>query len=161
MISRKELDKELATKEYQRGKISQRLSMPLCLSGNWRLRYSRIKESNSLCILNKKISFILISSSNCLEIVQKNQVRCSQCIWGFQTEETIKTAETLLGDLSGFSKFRKDAQELLDELRQWRQEQFDDWTRDITDRISDPKEPLWSVKVDRGTDYNLMLWNSI
>lgn len=70
--------------------------------------------------------------------------------WGFQTEETIKTAETLLGDLSGFSKFRKDAQELLDELRQWRQEQFDDWTRDITDRISDPKEPLWSVKVDRG-----------
>lgn len=69
---------------------------------------------------------------------------------GFQTEETIKTAETLLGDLSGFSKFRKDAQELLDELRQWRQEQFDDWTRDITDRISDPKEPLWSVKVDRG-----------
>lgn len=81
--------------------------------------------------------------------------------WGFQTEETIKTAETLLGDLSGFSKFRKDAQELLDELRQWRQEQFDDWTRDITDRISDPKEPLWSVKVDRGTDYDLMLWNSI
>ncbi|XP_022324921.2 cytoplasmic dynein 2 heavy chain 1-like isoform X2 [Crassostrea virginica] len=59
-----------------------------------------------------------------------------------KTEETIKTAETLLGDLSGFSKFRKDAQDLLDELGQWRQEQFDDWSRDIMDRITDPKEPL-------------------
>lgn len=76
---------------------------------------------------------------------------------GFQTEETIKTAETLLGDLSGFSKFRKEAQDLLDELRQWRQEQFDDWTRDITDRISDPKEPLWSVQMDRKNSSYLCL----
>lgn len=103
----------------------------------------------------------MISSSNVLKLSTRIKIDAHNVFWGFQTEETIKTAETLLGDLSGFSKFRTEAQNLLDELRQWRQEQFDDWTRDITDRISDPKEPLWSVKVDRETYYNLMLWNSI
>ncbi|OWF37256.1 Cytoplasmic dynein 2 heavy chain 1 [Mizuhopecten yessoensis] len=59
-----------------------------------------------------------------------------------QVEETIKTAETLLGDLSGFKKFRKDAQELQDELLNWRTETYDDWTRDMLDRINDTREPL-------------------
>lgn len=103
----------------------------------------------------------MISSSNVLKLSTRIKIDAHNVFWGFQTEETIKTAETLLGDLSGFAKFRTEAQNLLDELRQWRQEQFDDWTRDITDRISDPKEPLWSVKVDRETYYNLTLWNSI
>ncbi|KAJ8297985.1 hypothetical protein KUTeg_024516 [Tegillarca granosa] len=59
-----------------------------------------------------------------------------------RAEETIKTAETLLGDLAGFNKFRKEALELLEELRSWRRESFDDWARDMNERIDDPKEPL-------------------
>ncbi|KAK3100036.1 hypothetical protein FSP39_013759 [Pinctada imbricata] len=59
-----------------------------------------------------------------------------------RTQETIKIAESLLGDLSGFTKFRKDAQEFMDELVSWRTEQFDDWSRDMLDRISDPRQPL-------------------
>lgn len=54
MTFRKELGKELATREFPRERISQRSSMPLCLSDNWRLRYSSIKIFKSLCILNKK-----------------------------------------------------------------------------------------------------------
>jgi len=59
-----------------------------------------------------------------------------------QLEETMKTAETLLGDLAGYKKFYKDGHELLEELRTWRNESFDDWSRDMLDQINDSKNPL-------------------
>ncbi|XP_053400577.1 cytoplasmic dynein 2 heavy chain 1-like [Mercenaria mercenaria] len=57
-------------------------------------------------------------------------------------EENIKTAESLLSDLSGFQRFRKDATEFLDEMVNWRQEAFDEWSRDIQALIDDTKKPL-------------------
>ena len=60
----------------------------------------------------------------------------------FQVEENIKTAESLLSDLSGFQRFRKEASDFHDELVNWRQEAFDEWTRDIQSLIEDPYKPL-------------------
>ena len=51
-------------------------------------------------------------------------------------------AEVLLGDLSGFDKFRKDASDLKDELQNYRREQFDEWSREIQSLIEDHKQPL-------------------
>lgn len=59
--------------------------------------------------------------------------------------ETLKTAEELLGDLSGFKNFRKDANDVLEELQAWRQDQYDDWAREIQEQIDDPKAQLRSV----------------
>ena len=56
--------------------------------------------------------------------------------------DTLKTAEELLGDLSGFSRFRKEATDVQEELQNWRQDQFDDWTRDIQSQIDDPSAQL-------------------
>ena len=60
-------------------------------------------------------------------------------------EETLKTTEALLGDLSGFRKLQKEATELLEELRAWRQDQFTEWSSDIQAQIEDSHAPLWSV----------------
>nr|KAG5701774.1 hypothetical protein BaRGS_000764 [Batillaria attramentaria] len=57
-------------------------------------------------------------------------------------DETLVIAEALLGDLSGFEKFRKDTTELKDELQNWRREQFDEWSREIQALIDDHKQPL-------------------
>ena len=54
----------------------------------------------------------------------------------------MKTAEDLLGDLSGFRNFRKDASDLLEELVNWRQDTFDEWSRDIQAQIDDPNAPI-------------------
>ncbi len=54
----------------------------------------------------------------------------------------MKSAEDLVGDLGGFRKFRKDASELLEELRNWRQDQFDEWSRDIQSQMEDPRAQL-------------------
>ena len=59
--------------------------------------------------------------------------------------DTLKTAEELLGDLSGFNRFRKEATDVQEELQNWRQDQFDDWTRDIQGQIDDPSARLRSV----------------
>ncbi|XP_077984893.1 cytoplasmic dynein 2 heavy chain 1-like [Glandiceps talaboti] len=59
-----------------------------------------------------------------------------------KVEETSKTAQALLGDLSGFKRFNRDAAELLDELQQWRRDQFDNWSRDMQASIDDPYKPL-------------------
>ena len=60
----------------------------------------------------------------------------------FQISETMKTATELLSDLSGFRNFRKEAESLKEEFQNWRQEQFDDWSRDVQEQIDDPKQPL-------------------
>ncbi len=59
-----------------------------------------------------------------------------------QVEETLKTAGVLLGDLNGFRNLRKDATDLQDELRNWRQDQFDEWSRDVQAQIDDSSQPL-------------------
>ena len=57
-------------------------------------------------------------------------------------EETSSVAEALLNDLSGFNHFRRSAADLVDELRNWRQDQFDSWSREIQADIEDPHKPL-------------------
>ena len=57
-------------------------------------------------------------------------------------DETIRTAEDLLGDLSGFRGLQRDASDLHEELRTWRQDQYDEWTRDMQAHIEDPNGQL-------------------
>lgn len=59
-----------------------------------------------------------------------------------QIDETLVIAEALLGDLSGFEKFSKDAVDLKDELQNFRRDQFDEWSREIQALIDDHKQPL-------------------
>ena len=63
--------------------------------------------------------------------------------WVFQVSETLSTAESLLGDLSGFSSFRREGIELKDELHEYQREQFDSWSRQILTAIDSRNEPLW------------------
>lgn len=63
-----------------------------------------------------------------------------------KVEEMLKTAEALLGDLSGFRSFRKDASDLLDELVNWRQDTFDEWSRDVQAQMEDERNTIWSVR---------------
>ena len=55
-----------------------------------------------------------------------------------QIKENIKTAESLLGDLSGFRNFRREAVELQEEMMTWVQDTFDDWSREMQSKIEDP-----------------------
>ncbi|XP_071483964.1 LOW QUALITY PROTEIN: cytoplasmic dynein 2 heavy chain 1-like [Diadema antillarum] len=59
-----------------------------------------------------------------------------------KVEQTSQVADTLLNDLSGFGRFRRDAGDLLDELRNWRQDQFDTWSSEMQAAIDDPNKPL-------------------
>ncbi|XP_069615312.1 cytoplasmic dynein 2 heavy chain 1 [Ranitomeya imitator] len=56
-----------------------------------------------------------------------------------KVEDSVKIAETLLSDLSGFQAFRKDAGEHLEQFREYEQEQFSEWSREIQSGLSDPK----------------------
>lgn len=60
-----------------------------------------------------------------------------------KVDDATKIAEALLSDLSGFRNFRRTADELLEQLRVYEQEQFDDWSRDIQSGLSNPKSGLW------------------
>lgn len=59
-----------------------------------------------------------------------------------QLKENIKTAESLLGDLSGFRNFKREAVELQEEMLSWVQDTFDEWSRDIQSDIEDPHQSL-------------------
>ena len=67
-------------------------------------------------------------------------------VWTRQLEskvrDTLSTAESLLGDLSGFEGFQREANEVKEELRDYQREQFDAWCRDILASVSHPTEPL-------------------
>lgn len=67
-------------------------------------------------------------------------------VWTRQLEskvrDTLSTAETLLGNLSGFEAFQREANEVREELRDYQREQFDGWTHDILASISQSTEPL-------------------
>ncbi|XP_032878557.1 cytoplasmic dynein 2 heavy chain 1 isoform X2 [Amblyraja radiata] len=77
-----------------------------------------------------------LSGKNLPEVV-------NNIVWVRQLElkaaDTMKVAETLLHDLSGFQSFWRNCNELLDQLRTYEQEQFDDWSREIQSSVSDPK----------------------
>lgn len=57
-------------------------------------------------------------------------------------DDTIKIAEALLSDLSGFRSFYRSAEDLLDQFKIYEQEQFDDWSRDIQSGLSDSRSGL-------------------
>ena len=59
-----------------------------------------------------------------------------------QVQETSNLCESLLGDLSGHRNLKNESLELLDDLRSWRQDQFDDWSRHIQMEIEDTQKPL-------------------
>uniref|UniRef100_A0A4W5JP42 Dynein cytoplasmic 2 heavy chain 1 n=1 Tax=Hucho hucho TaxID=62062 RepID=A0A4W5JP42_9TELE len=59
-----------------------------------------------------------------------------------KVEDSIKIAQVLLSDLSGFRSFLRFCDDLLEVLRAYEQEQFDDWSRDILSGLSDPKSGI-------------------
>ncbi|KAK3531386.1 hypothetical protein QTP70_018186, partial [Hemibagrus guttatus] len=59
-----------------------------------------------------------------------------------KVEDSLKMAEALLSDLPGFRAFVQFSDEVLEQLRSYEQEQFDDWTRDLIAGLSDPKSGI-------------------
>ncbi|XP_055023019.1 cytoplasmic dynein 2 heavy chain 1 [Boleophthalmus pectinirostris] len=57
-------------------------------------------------------------------------------------EDSSRIAEALLPDLSGFKGFLRFSDDLLDVLRAYEQEQFEDWSRDILSGLADPKSGI-------------------
>uniref|UniRef100_A0A8C6BTL0 Dynein cytoplasmic 2 heavy chain 1 n=1 Tax=Monodon monoceros TaxID=40151 RepID=A0A8C6BTL0_MONMO len=80
-----------------------------------------------------------LSGKNLSEVV-------NNIVWVRQLEmkadDTIKIAEALLSDLSGFRSFHRSAEDLLDQFKLYEQEQFDDWSRDIQSGLSDSQSGL-------------------
>ena len=60
----------------------------------------------------------------------------------FQVKETLNTAESLLGDLSGFKGFKREASDLAEELQSYCKDQFESWVSEMMTAIDDPKQPL-------------------
>ncbi|OBS69904.1 hypothetical protein A6R68_01554 [Neotoma lepida] len=75
-----------------------------------------------------------LSGKNLSEVV-------NNIVWVRQLElkvdDTIKIAEALLSDLSGFRSFHRSAEDLLDQFKLYEQEQFDDWSREVQSGLSD------------------------
>lgn len=91
--------------------------------------------------------YILHTDSICLVVTSAiNQSVCSFTAIYFlsQIEEMLSLAKSMLGDLSGYSRFETDAKDLHSESQQWRKDQFDDWCRDIQSHIEDHNNPLRS-----------------
>uniref|UniRef100_G3VCU8 Dynein cytoplasmic 2 heavy chain 1 n=1 Tax=Sarcophilus harrisii TaxID=9305 RepID=G3VCU8_SARHA len=80
-----------------------------------------------------------LSGKNLSEVV-------NNIVWVRQLElkvdDTIKIAEALLFDLSGFRSFHRNADDLLEQFKLYEQEQFDDWSRDIQSGLSDSRSGL-------------------
>uniref|UniRef100_A0A673TLY6 Dynein cytoplasmic 2 heavy chain 1 n=1 Tax=Suricata suricatta TaxID=37032 RepID=A0A673TLY6_SURSU len=80
-----------------------------------------------------------LSGKNLSEVV-------NNIVWVRQLElkvdDTLKIAEALLSDLSGFRSFHRAAEDLLDQFKLYEQEQFDDWSRDIQSGLSDSRSGL-------------------
>uniref|UniRef100_A0A8B9E7P0 Cytoplasmic dynein 2 heavy chain 1 n=1 Tax=Anser cygnoides TaxID=8845 RepID=A0A8B9E7P0_ANSCY len=80
-----------------------------------------------------------LSGKNLSEVV-------NNIVWVRQLElkvdDTIKLAESLLSDLSGFQSFHQSADSFLELLKVYEQEQFDDWSRNIQSELSNPKSGL-------------------
>ncbi|XP_041850617.1 cytoplasmic dynein 2 heavy chain 1 [Melanotaenia boesemani] len=59
-----------------------------------------------------------------------------------KVEDSVRIAEALLSDLSGFKGFLHFCDDLLEVLRAYEQEQFEDWSRDILSGVADPKSGI-------------------
>ncbi|XP_036005544.1 cytoplasmic dynein 2 heavy chain 1 isoform X1 [Fundulus heteroclitus] len=59
-----------------------------------------------------------------------------------KVEHSVRIAEALLSDLSGFKGFMRFCDDLLEILRAYEQEQFEDWSRDILSGLADPKSGI-------------------
>ncbi len=60
----------------------------------------------------------------------------------FQIKQNILTAESFLGDLTGFRNYRREATELKEQMLTWVQDTFDDWSREMQSMIDDPNANL-------------------
>lgn len=54
----------------------------------------------------------------------------------------MRMAEVLLEDLSQFKLFRQNGMELLEEMKNYRREQFDTWSHDLMQAIDDASDPI-------------------
>lgn len=63
-----------------------------------------------------------------------------------QVEDSVCIAQALLSDLSGFKGFVRFSDDLLEVLRSFEQEQFEDWSRDILSGLANPKSGIRLVK---------------
>uniref|UniRef100_A0A3B4BEW0 Dynein cytoplasmic 2 heavy chain 1 n=1 Tax=Periophthalmus magnuspinnatus TaxID=409849 RepID=A0A3B4BEW0_9GOBI len=72
----------------------------------------------------------------------------NKIVWVQQLEDSSRIAEALLSDLSGFKGFLRFSDDLLDVLRAYEQEQFEDWSRDILSGLADPKSGISSRVMD-------------
>ncbi|KAM7436007.1 Cytoplasmic dynein 2 heavy chain 1 [Porites harrisoni] len=59
-----------------------------------------------------------------------------------KVKETLNTAESLLGDLSGFKGFKREASDLAEELQSYCKDQFESWVSEMMTAIDDAKQPL-------------------
>lgn len=59
-----------------------------------------------------------------------------------QIEDSVRIAEALLSDMSGFKGYLHFCDDLLEVLRAYEQEQFEDWSRDILSGLADPKSGI-------------------
>ncbi|MFT7803200.1 cytoplasmic dynein 2 heavy chain 1 [Arapaima gigas] len=59
-----------------------------------------------------------------------------------KVEDSIRMAQTLLSDLSGYRSFMRLSDDLQEQLRSYEQEQFNDWCREIQSGLSDPKSGI-------------------
>ncbi|NWH26647.1 DYHC2 protein, partial [Grus americana] len=80
-----------------------------------------------------------LSGKNLSEVV-------NNIVWVRQLElkvdDAIKLAQDLLSDLPGFQAFHQSADSLLEQLKVYEQEHFDDWSRNIQSELSNPKSGL-------------------
>uniref|UniRef100_A0AAQ5YAS5 Dynein heavy chain tail domain-containing protein n=1 Tax=Amphiprion ocellaris TaxID=80972 RepID=A0AAQ5YAS5_AMPOC len=65
-----------------------------------------------------------------------------------KVEDSVRIAEALLSDLSGFKGFLHFCDDLLEVLRVYEQEQFEDWSRDILSGLADPKSGISNRVMD-------------
>ncbi|XP_061575223.1 dynein cytoplasmic 2 heavy chain 1 isoform X3 [Cololabis saira] len=59
-----------------------------------------------------------------------------------KVEDSVRIAEALLSGLSGFKGFLRFCDDLLEALRAYEQEHFEDWSRDILSGLADPKSGI-------------------
>ncbi|MEJ1281076.1 hypothetical protein NN561_012023 [Cricetulus griseus] len=87
-----------------------------------------------------------LSGKNLSEVV-------NNIVWVRQLElkvdDTIKIAEALLSDLSGFRSFHRSAEDLLDQFKLYEQEQFDDWSREVQSGLSDSRSDQQMIQSQR------------
>ncbi|KPP72256.1 cytoplasmic dynein 2 heavy chain 1-like [Scleropages formosus] len=80
-----------------------------------------------------------IAGKNLPEVVN-NIVWVRQLL--LKVEDSMRMAETLLSDLSGYRSFMRLTDDLQELLRSYEQEQFNDWSREIQTGLSDPKSGI-------------------